>query len=132
MSDDLISRQAAIGHAISGLTREIDGERWIRVAEVRESLKTMPSAQRWIPVSERLPKDETKVLVTVFFHGVKDYSGGWNAHIKPSFYVDIAEHYDDEWHSDSDEYKIARNRHEVIAWMPLPEPYKEDKDDAET
>ena len=43
--DDLISRQAAIGHAISGLTREIDGERWIRVAEVRESLKTMPSAQ---------------------------------------------------------------------------------------
>ena len=43
--DDLISRQAAIGHAISGLTREYEGEKWIRVSEVRESLKTLPSAQ---------------------------------------------------------------------------------------
>lgn len=43
--DDLISRQAAIAHAISGLTRELDGEKWIRVSEVRESLQAMPSAQ---------------------------------------------------------------------------------------
>ena len=42
---DLISRQAAIAHAISGRTREFDGEKWIRVLEVRESLQTMPSAQ---------------------------------------------------------------------------------------
>lgn len=42
---DLISRQAAIGNAISGLTREIDGEKWIRVSEVRESIKTLPTAQ---------------------------------------------------------------------------------------
>lgn len=45
MNDDLISRQAAVGHAISGRTREIEGEKWIRVSEVRESLKTMPSSQ---------------------------------------------------------------------------------------
>lgn len=44
--DDLISRQAAIAHAISGLTREFEGEKWIRVSEVRESLQTMPSAER--------------------------------------------------------------------------------------
>lgn len=43
--DDLISRQAAIAHAISGRTRELEGEKWIRVSEVRESLQTMPSAQ---------------------------------------------------------------------------------------
>lgn len=42
---DLISRQAAIAYSISGMTREIDGEKWIRVSEVRESIKTMPSAQ---------------------------------------------------------------------------------------
>ena len=48
---DLISRQAAIAYAISGRTREIDGEKWIRVSEVRESLQTMPSGEktgRWI------------------------------------------------------------------------------------
>lgn len=42
---DLIDRQAAIAYAISGMTREIDGDKWIRVSEVRESLKKMPSAQ---------------------------------------------------------------------------------------
>ena len=44
--DDLISRQAAIAYAISGKTREFDGDKWIRVSEVRESLQTMPSAER--------------------------------------------------------------------------------------
>lgn len=40
-----ISREAAIAYSISGMTREIDGDKWIRVSEVRESIKTMPSAQ---------------------------------------------------------------------------------------
>ena len=44
--DDLISRQSAIAHAISGRTRELEGEKWIRVSEVRESLQTIPSAER--------------------------------------------------------------------------------------
>ena len=55
MNDDTIYRQAAIAYAISGLTREFDGEKWIRVSEVRESLKTMPSAEhqgQWIPVND--------------------------------------------------------------------------------
>lgn len=43
--NDLISRQAAIAYSISGMTREIDGAKWIRVSEVRGSLNTMPSAQ---------------------------------------------------------------------------------------
>lgn len=53
MKDDTISRQATIANAISGRIREIDGEKWIRVSEVRESLKTMPSVQpeRKAPVS---------------------------------------------------------------------------------
>lgn len=34
---DAISRQAAIAHAISGWTRELEGEKWIRVSEVREN-----------------------------------------------------------------------------------------------
>ena len=46
---DLIDRQYAIATAISGRTREIDGERWIRTSEVRESLKRCPSAQPDVP-----------------------------------------------------------------------------------
>lgn len=43
--DDLISRQAAIATAISGRVRTQDGEDWIRVSEVRESLYAAPSAE---------------------------------------------------------------------------------------
>ena len=86
--------------------------------------KGKAESQSWIPVTERLPEEETEVLVTVYFHGVKDYKGGWNSHIEPKYYTEVASFYDDEWHSYTDEYKIARNRHEVIAWMPLPEPWK--------
>lgn len=78
----------------------------------------------WIPCSERLPEDEKKVLVSVYFAGVSNYSHGWNDHLKPCFYVEVAERYDDEWHSDSDEYKVARYRHKVVAWMPLPKPWE--------
>ena len=53
--DDLISRQAAIATAISGRVRTLptteDGENWIRVNEVRDSLLSLPSAERrgrWI------------------------------------------------------------------------------------
>lgn len=78
----------------------------------------------WIPVTEQLPKDEQDVLVTVHFKGLTTkYKNGWNDHIKPSFYVEVARRMDDEWNSDSDEFKIARNKHEVVAWMPLPKPY---------
>ena len=49
MSDDLISRQAAIAYAISGRVRTLptseDGENWIRTEDVRQSLLTMPSAE---------------------------------------------------------------------------------------
>lgn len=55
--NDTIYRQAAIAYAISGLTRELEGEKWIRVSEVRESLQTMPSADterktgHWIEIA---------------------------------------------------------------------------------
>lgn len=84
---------------------------------------------RWIPVTKRLPEEDEDALVTVHFLGLKNtYTNGWNEHIKPSFYVDIAKHYSGEWSSASDEYKVARSRHIVTAWRPLPEPYQEDKE----
>ena len=80
---------------------------------------------RWIPVSERLPSDDAEVLVSVYFMGLKQtHKNGWNDHIKPHCYVDIAKYDEGEWLSYSDEYKVARKRHKVIAWMELPKPYE--------
>lgn len=73
---------------------------------------------KWIPVLESLPKEDKNVLVTVHFHGSK------NPPTRGSYYVEVANQMDGEWSSYSDEYKIAKDRHEVIAWMALPEPYK--------
>ena len=95
--------------------------------EVKRVLENVP---HWIPVTERLPEEETDVLVTVNFLGLKrTHRNGWNEHIKESFYVEVASHINGEWSSASDEYKIAKDRHKVLAWMPLPEPYKGVTDD---
>lgn len=60
---------------------------------------------RWIPVSERLPASDDDVLVT---NGIGMYIG-W---IDPT---------DKCWRVDSaSEYFMT----DIIAWIPLPEPYK--------
>ena len=121
---DLISRQAAI---------EALGERpmvWVESdyelgarnqydADVL-ALETVPSAQpeqRWIPCSERVPRKNgfylctTKDCITILeFRG-----GNPHYHEKPSFVSDV----------------LGRCNSYVVAWMPLPEPYKTESEDKE-
>ena len=110
----------------------------IHPEELRTALKQLPAIDvekggirrkkrdNWIPVRKRLPKDDTEVLVTVFFIGLdRRLSNGMTEHYKPNTYIEIASQIDGEWSSESDEDKIAPARHIVTAWMPLPKPYKD-------
>ena len=58
---------------------------------------------KWIPVEERLPEDDRNVLM----------SFSWNG-------IDIGDYEDGHWHS---EWVNKYDDGDVIAWMPLPEPY---------
>ena len=63
--------------------------------------------QRWIPVTERLPRDDEDVIVTCL-----DDSGD-----TPYSYTTVAWHYKGMWVCDNMRCLF------VIAWMPLPKPY---------
>ena len=101
---------------------------WGFTAKCEHAIEDAPTVQpepHWIPVEQELPEEDTDVLVTVHFLGLKKtHPNGWNGHIKESYYVEVASHICGEWSSASDDYKIARDRHKVIAWCELPEPYK--------
>lgn len=68
-----------------------------------EELQERREADRWIPVSERLPEDYTEVLITNGYGTVTRVV--WNT-----------------WYQN--EYKDARKEYKAIAWKPLPKPYE--------
>lgn len=122
--NDLISRQEAIAYACSGLIRRMDDEDWRKVKEIREDLKAVPPTQQWIPCSERLPKPWKSVLVTYIYNGKRfveesQYTGQYDEQGNPLF------------SSYSDEYKVSGAYFQMIAWMPFPEPYKEETHEAD-
>ncbi len=113
--DDLISRQAAIDAVRRMQTYKLfEGDDMLLVdkAEVQTELMMLPSAepQRWIPVTEKLPKDDGWQLVTIL-----DESGD-----TPYRYYDFAVYSEVAgcWIVD------ANQMSDIIAWMPLPEPWK--------
>lgn len=66
-------------------------------------LQERREADRWIPVSERLPEDYTKVLITNEYGIVTCIT--WNT-----------------WYQN--EYENAKKEYKAIAWKPLPKPYE--------
>jgi hypothetical protein len=96
---DCISRQAAIRIA-SGYCHPAN------IAAELAKLPPVQPEQRWIPVSERLPDYDEEVLTCI-------ESGSVEIHRLEK--GDYWEYQYGDWTTDL---------YEVIAWMPLPEPYK--------
>lgn len=89
---------------IATTTSNIDGFRVLEPLTMAISALEKQLNGCWIPVSERLPKENEEVLITL-------------AHGKATW----AYLYQGKWHTMFSAYPIER----VIAWQPLPEPYKE-------
>lgn len=137
MNNDLISRKAAI-EAIYALHE--DGEEGISrylgitdvgsypylrddytegLADCISEIECLPSANQWIPCSERLPNEHGEYLV---YYKTNRYE-----HIKILEYG-IAEQYGETinncWFKPNLDFNDSIYNN-VIAWQPLPEPYVE-------
>lgn len=139
--DDLISRQMAI-EALDELFKKVvhpsnmsayaydsayAQEEIDAYVTAIDTVKTLPAVQpepHWIPCSERLPEEDTEVLISYRY---KEGEGDTD-HVN----IDITSygttcfggreiHTLKEWRQPFDYFHA---NYEVIAWMPLPEPYK--------
>ena len=124
---DLISRQAAIDTVLWGITHakainkdtgeviELFRQGNEELTKASDRIKDLPSVQeqRWIPVTERMPNGQEEVIVSCH-----DTSGDGSFGYTSS-----------GWTTTDGEYWIVDNEinHFVVAWMPLPEPYKDGK-----
>ena len=100
---DCVSRKAAIDACLKGLNRK----------EMVANIKSLPSvtpAQKWIPVSEKLPEETGWYIVT----------------IRTEKGIAVCE----QSYRKGENHWTTLKGIEVIAWMPLPEPYKEVDDEA--
>lgn len=121
--DDLISRQAAVNILAYGLDKipmvNNTADEMIRRDEriiCSQEIRTLPSEPRWIPVTEGLPKIDMSYphhedYLVQYDSGNMDVASWSNVN---RFWTDhVTEPY---WNC----VQFAK----VIAWMPLPDPWK--------
>lgn len=102
-----------IKRTINPYGRPFEGTTYEFGLKIMDYIENMDNEKEngWIPVSERLPKKCEDVLTSVKFTGCLGRYGTF----KKIGHID----YYGKWSGDC-------SGGEVIAWMPLPEPYKED------
>ena len=119
-----------IKRTINPYGRPFEGTAYELGLKIMDYIENMDDEKEngWIPVSERLPEDEKECLVTLEkvygtpekLYGIANYlkfgdAGYWNE--KKYGYL--------EWDKYSDGHGGTK-MYKVVAWRPLPEPYKED------
>lgn len=72
---------------------------------LKENIKALEQEPKWIPVTEGLPKKDGLYLVSVKNDHLRRYSKTC-------------------WYSDKNWFA----RQDVVAWMPLPEPYRAERE----
>lgn len=92
-------------------------------------------SEKWIPVTERLPENLDEVIVT----WVNTNPASYYKDIEGKPFCGVAVFYNDDWYwyssftrEDLEEYGMCENKLiddsiEITAWMPFPEPYKEEQ-----
>lgn len=125
LATDCINRQAAIDMVEK--ESQVDGAYgYMDTKSIVDLLNDLPSAQRWIPVSE-LPEEDTDVLISYRY---KEGEGD-TSHV----YIDITSYGDmyfggrkvkgaKHWRQP---FEYFTSNYEVVAWMPLPDPWKEEE-----
>lgn len=127
-NSDCISRQAAID-ALDKRFDSIPMNQTTEILLLRKDLRELPSAQpeqRWIPCSERFPEEDTEVLISYRYKEGEGDTDHVNIDITSYGTVCFGGreiHTLKEWRQPFDYFHA---NYEVIAWMPLPEPYRED------
>lgn len=87
-----------------------EDQAWYKADDIYKTLEALPSAQQWIPCSERLPEENTPVLLGVRFKD--DFKYFVTARVDYNYWTGL-----------------GRDIRGELAWMPLPEPYKGEQDD---
>jgi len=103
-----------------------------------DTLEQIEQEPRWIPVNERLPENLQTVNVTwqnhepePYYHDIKDRSFVATAVYYKGWYwysTTCADYLGEYGRNDVDKIDEAI---EIIAWTPLPEPYKAESEDKE-
>lgn len=119
---DPIDRQAAIDEITEYGSGDII---YMSVGELRGRIEHLPSAQpepQWIPCSERLPeeKDAGIILKKLGKNKRSDYVIA-TVDVKGERMTVTACTYDGVWYWNM---KYAFPEYEIVAWMPIPEPYR--------
>ena len=116
---DLISRQAAIEAFKKELTIGESKGNYVTICSAvsyegaKQILESLSSAQQWIPCSERLPEEEEE-----------DFLVTDGESMAVGYYRQDARAWDSTDFGWIENKEKGYGINEVVAWMPLPEPYK--------
>lgn len=139
MNNDLISRKAlkekltdtinvnditksewyeGYASCVQVLSELIDNAPTVELVNDSQRLVKELVKDEWIPVSEKMPDNETEVLIQYGQSIMVGYHM-WDFTMYPSEFADENE---TGWYDSKDDFICGSD--EVTAWRPLPEPYK--------
>lgn len=114
MFERVIDRQPSAQPEIKCIAKIMLTEEQVQEAfeKAKKEILVAQSEPKWIPVSERYPEPDERVLVT---DGYCYYVWDCMSNRAEGYF----------WEDESGYY---HNKYDVVAWMPLPEPYREVKE----